>query len=148
MAIQQEEHMIRSKDPPLISGTQFAAIVVLTITLFLIIDLGRRTTAGYYVSQAEKTLKAEIQAELALKQVLIQHLEYVKTDEYVEQWAREQARMVRPGDRPLILVTPAAPSGEIDVVQPPSATGSAQPVPNWHHWWRLFFNSEPGKLRP
>ena len=139
--------MIRSKDPPLISGTQFAAIVVLTITLFLIIDLGRRTTAGYYVSQAEKNLKAEIRAELALKQKLIERLEYVKTDEFVEQWAREQARMVRPGDRPLILVPSVPSSGQAVVVQPPKVAHTAEPAPNWHHWWRLFFNSEPGTLR-
>ena len=139
--------MIRSKDPPLISGTQFAAIVVLTITLFLIIDLGRRTTAGYYVSQAEKNLQAEIRAELARKQRLIERLEYVKTDAFVEQWAREQARMVRPGDRPLILVTPAAPHEEPFAAQPPNAAGATGPAPNWHHWWRLFFNSEPGTLR-
>ena len=139
--------MIRSKDPPLISGAQFAAIVVLTITLFLIIDLGRRTTVGYYVSQAEKDLQADIRAELALKQKLMERLEYVKTDAFVEQWAREQARMVRPGDRPLILVAPAVPPGETSGVQPPNAAGTTGPEPNWHHWWRLFFNSEPGTLR-
>jgi len=139
--------MIRSKDPPLISGTQFAAIVILTITLFLIIDLGRRTTAGYYVSQAEKRLRAEIQAELELKKRLMERLEYVKTDAYVEEWARQQARMVRPGDRPLIVLTPAAPSGERGFLQLPSGGSPPGPVPNWHHWWRLFFNSEPGTLR-
>jgi hypothetical protein len=144
---QQEEQMIRSKDPPLVSGTQFAAIVVLTITLFLIIDLGRRTTAGYYVSQAEKQLKADIRAELAIKQVLLDRLEYVKTDAFVEQWAREQARMVRPGDRPLILVTPATPPGEPSIIQPTTVASTAEPEPNWHHWWRLFFNSEPGMFR-
>jgi len=144
----QEEQVIRSKDPPLISGTQFAAIVVLTIALFLIIDLGRRTTAGYYVSQAETQLKEDIQVELALKQKLIERLEYVKTDAFVEQWAREQAHMVRPGDRPLLLITPAAPSAEPGVAPSSNVVGSTQPVPNWHHWWRLFVNSEPGTLRP
>ena len=139
--------MIRSKDPPLISGTQFAAIVVLTITLFLIIDLGRRTTAGYYVSQAEKRLMAEIRAELELKQQLMERLEYVKTDEFVEEWARERARMVREGDRPLILLTPVAPHAEPSVPQSPSVEPSEGPAPNWHHWWRLFFDSEPGTLR-
>ena len=136
--------MIRPKDPPLISGTQFAAIVVLTISLFLIVDLGRRTTAGYYVSQAEKDLKAQIRAELALKQKLMERLEYVKTDAFVEQWAREQARMVRPGDRPLILVTPVASLAAPLAAQPSNDAPSTDPVPNWHHWWRLFFNSEPG----
>jgi hypothetical protein len=142
-----EEKMIRSKDPPLISGTQFAAIVVLTIALFLIIDLGRRTTAGYYVSQAEKRLMAEIQAELELRQRLIERRDHVKTDAYVEEWARQQARMVRPGDRPLIVLTPVVPSGEPGPLQPVSVESPPGPVPNWHRWWRLFFNTEPGTLR-
>jgi hypothetical protein len=139
--------MIRSKDPPLISGTQFSAIVVLTIILFVVVDLGRRTTAGYYVSQAERELVAEIRAETALKEKLLERLEYVKTDAFVEQWAREQARMVREGDRPLIVVTPSQPVGEPLVVQPPQTASLDSVDRNWHHWWRLFFNTEPGTLR-
>jgi len=143
--------MIRPKKPPLISTTQFAAIVVLTIALFLVIDFGRRTTAGYYVSQTEKRLEAEIEALLKEQEVLRQHRDYILTDEYVEEWAREQAHMVRPGDRPLIVVTPPASSASPEGRQaaPPAAEAFApsQPVPNWHHWWRLFWDSEPGTLR-
>jgi cell division protein FtsB len=144
--------MIRPKKPPLISTTQFAAIVVLTIALFLVIDLGRRTTAGYYVSQTEKRLEAEIEALLKEQEVLRRRRDYVQTDAYVEQWAREQAHMVRPGDRRLIVVTPPASSASSEgqpVVAPPVAESVApsQPVPNWHHWWRLFWDTEPGTLR-
>jgi cell division protein FtsB len=147
--------MIRPKKTPLISGTQFAAIVVLTITLFLIVDFGRRTTVGYYVSQTEKRLDAEIEALLERQAALKKRLEYVKTDEYVERWAREQGHMVRPGDRWLIVITP-----EPSVPQPeqpfaPALPSDASPAqraaqragPNWHHWWRLFWDSEPGTLR-
>jgi len=151
--------MIRPKKTPLISGTQFAAIVVLTIALFLIVDFGRRTTAGYYVSQTEKRLDAEIEALLARQETLQERLEYVQTDEYVERWAREQAHMVRPGDRRLIVVTPEP--STLSPEQPPAALplpdssaaqgaaqGAAQErVPNWHHWWRLFWDTEPGTLR-
>ena len=144
--------MIRPKKTPLISGTQFAAIVVLTIALFLIVDFGRRTTAGYYVSQTEKRLEAEIEALLEEQKVLRQRRDYVLTDEYVEQWAREQAHMVRPGDRRLIVVTPpASTTGTEDpqAAAPPAADSvvPSRPVPNWHHWWRLFWDSEPGSLR-
>jgi len=140
--------MIRPKVPPLISGTQFAAIVVLTIAISLIIDFGRRTTAGYYVSQAEKRLEAEIATELALKKRLEERLEYVKTDAFVERWAREVAHMVRVGDRPLILVTSRGAHTQPDVVQSEHVVGAAASVPNWHAWWRLFLDTEPGTLRP
>jgi hypothetical protein len=147
--------MIHPKKPPLISGTQFAAIAVLTIALFLVIDFGRRTTAGYYVSQTEQRLDAEIEALLEQQETLQDRLEYVQTDEYVEHWAREQAHMVRPGDRRLIVVTPPASSApEQDphpIPTPPNSvnaqTAATEPVPNWHHWWRLFWDTEPGTLR-
>jgi hypothetical protein len=140
--------MIRPKIPPLISGTQFAAIVVLTIALSLIIDFGRRTTAGYYVSQEEKRLQAEIATELALKRKLEERLEYVKTDAFVERWAREVAHMVRVGDRPLVLVRSTEPHTQPNLVQPENIVGAATPAPNWHAWWRLFLDTEPGTLRP
>ena len=140
--------MIRPKIPPLISGTQFAAIVVLTLAISLIIDFGRRTTAGYDVSQAEKRLEAEIATELALKKKLEERLDYVKTDAFVERWAREVAHMVRVGDRPLILVTSRGPHAQPDLVQSENVVGVAAPVPNWHAWWRLFLETEPGTLRP
>ena len=143
--------MIRPKKTPLISGTQFAAIVVLTIVLFLVIDFGRRTTAGYYVSQTEKRLDAEIEALLQEQEMLKQRRDYVQTDEYVEQWAREQAHMVRPGDHRLIVVTPPASSASPEGPQPaapppPDSVAAAQRTPNWHHWWRLFWDTEPGAL--
>ena len=142
--------MIRPKKRPLISATQFAAIVVLTIVLFLVIDFGRRTTAGYYVSQTEKRLEAEIEALLDEQERLKERRDYVQTDAYVEKWAREQAHMVRPGDHRLIVLTPSASAGSRPL-QPaalsPDALAAPQPVPNWHHWWRLFWDTEPGTLR-
>jgi cell division protein FtsB len=138
--------MIRPKKRPLISSTQFAAIVVLTIALFLVIDFGRRTTAGYYVSQTEKRLEAEIETLLAQQAALKARREYVQTDAYVEQWAREQAHMVRPGDRWLIVITPP-PSAAQAADSQPASIAAPEPVPNWHHWWLLFFDTEPGTLR-
>jgi cell division protein FtsB len=146
----KEQAMIRPKKPPLISTTQFAAIVVLTIALFLVIDFGRRTTAGYYVSQTEKRLIAEIEALLEEQETLKQRRDYVQTDAYVEQWAREQAHMVRPGDRRLIVVTPSPAPAEGQPAPASTTLESAalhEPVPNWHHWWRLFWDTEPGTLQ-
>jgi hypothetical protein len=133
------------KNPPLISGTQFVAIVVLTMAVFLIVDFGRRATAGYSVSQAEKQLKAEIEAELELQRQLKARRDYVMSDEYVEKWAREHAHMVHPGDQPLILVTPGAPQPR-PIDRSAGSQAPPTPVPAWHQWWYLFFDTRPGAL--
>jgi cell division protein FtsB len=138
--------MSRSKGPVLFSGVQLIAILVLTLVVFLIVDLGRRTTAGYYVSQAEKDLQAEIDAEKSLQQDLRARRDYVTSDEFVEKWAREQAHMVRPGDQPMILVTPQMVGMPLPEALPTDAA-SLSLEPAWHDWWRLFFETTPGTLK-
>jgi hypothetical protein len=116
----------------------------------LVIDFGRRTTAGLYVSQTEERLEAEIDTLLERQQVLKQRRDYVQTDAYVERWAREQAHMVRPGDRRLIVVTPepseAQPESQPAAPPPLESITVHEPAPNWHNWWRLFWDTEPGSL--
>jgi cell division protein FtsB len=130
--------MKKAKNQPLITGTQFVAIVILTISIFLIIDLGRRATAQYHVSQAERRLTLEIDDTLAQQTRLEARRDYVASDAYVEEWAREQAHMIRPGDQPVILVTTEAPR-TAPRVSAPQAPPAAEEVPNWYYWWELFF---------
>ena len=134
--------MSRPKNPPLVSGTQFLAIVVLTISIFLIVDLGRRATAGYHVTQAEKRLRQEIDAALERQDDLRDRRDYVGGDPYVEEWARQQAHMIHPGDKPLILVTPQARRPQAPQAGPVDEP-AAERVPNWVDWWLLFFDNMP-----
>ncbi|MBN1581536.1 MAG: septum formation initiator family protein [Anaerolineae bacterium] len=136
--------MIRSKNTPLIDGTQFIGIVVMTIAILLVVDFGRRATTGYYVAQAEEQLKGEIAIELTRQAQLKERLDYVQSDEYVEEWAREKAHMIRPGDQPLILVASEAPIVLANATERTPPTGTPPPEPAWHRWWRLFFDTEPG----
>ena len=134
--------MSRPKNPPLVSGAQFLAIVVLTLSIFLIVDLGRRATAGYHVTQAEKRLREEIAAILERQEDLRARRDHVASDAYVEEWARQEGHMIHPGDKPLILVKPqtrrpAAPQAA------PVDDHAAQRVPNWAHWWLLFLDEMP-----
>jgi hypothetical protein len=140
--------MTRRKNAPLIDSTQFVGIVIMTIAILLIIDFGRRTTTGYYVAQAEEQLKAEISAELTRQAQLKERRDYVMSDEYVEKWARERARLIRPGDQPLILVTDKTSPSVSTVPQPSVPVGTLAPEPVWHEWWRLFFDTEPSISLP
>jgi hypothetical protein len=135
--------MIQPKNQPLISGTQFIAIVVLTIAIFLVVDFSRRTTASYYAAQAEQRLEQQIQAELERQAKLKARRDYAASDQFVEEWAREN-HMIRPGDQPMIIITPASPQAQIEILQTAPQDSSPQSVPNWYRWWLLFFGDEAG----
>ena len=134
--------MSRPKNPPLVSGAQFLAIVVLTLSILLIVDLGRRATAGYHVTQAEKRLRQEIDAALERQKELRARRDHVASDSYVEEWARQEGHMIRPGDKPLIMVTPPTqqpPAPQAAPVDEPTT----ERTPNWAQWWLLFFDEMP-----
>ena len=143
----KEGELIQPKRPPLISGTQFVAIVIVTVAIFFIVDFGQRATAGYYVSQAEKTLKAQIHAELTRRAELEVTREYVASEEYVERWARE-THMKRVGDQPLIIVTPRAEQRRQGEALPASTPTPSTSDATWVEWWRLFFDFDPLNLAP
>jgi cell division protein FtsB len=73
-------------------------------------------------------------------------LTYVQTDQYVEEWAREEAKMVKPGE---VLVLPIASSAGAARQPTPTAqpADAAPPVPEdqpfWLVWWHAFTGSGP-----
>jgi cell division protein FtsB len=71
-----------------------------------------------------RRLEQELSAEEARVAELESQLEMVQTDVYVERWARERARMARPGEIVIIPVgaTPEGPA-------PPSPTPALKPPP-------------------
>ncbi len=141
--------MIQSKNSvsSFISGAQFIGIVVITVAIFLVVDFGRRATTGYYITQAEEQLEADIAVELTRHAQLEERRDYVLSQEYVEKWAREKAHMIRPGDQPFILVTSEAPLPPAAATDSPTIAGAPAPEPVWHSWWRLFFDTPPGMWR-
>jgi cell division protein FtsB len=88
---------------------------------------------GYVLAQEETELRREI-AQLRSENVRLQaELSYVRGDRYIESVAREQLNLVRPGDRPLILVGPGgAPPVE------PAPRRDPPPLPEKSAWRRLL----------
>lgn len=66
-------------------------------------------------------------------------LEYVKSDEYVERWAREHAGMTQSGETLVIPIMPTATSTPIPTVTPlPTPTSTPVPAPFWQRWWQAL----------
>jgi len=89
------------------------------------------------MGQEKARLEALVEQERARNEELKSRLEYARSDEAVEEWARVEARMVKPGE---VLVIPPA-----DVVEPEPTEESAAVTeveddePLWAELWALLF---------
>ncbi len=116
-----------------------ALIVALAIVGGLAWAFGQQLSLAQQMRAEEKRLEHWVATEQARNDDLAEQLEYVRSDEYVECWARTEARMVRPGE---VAVVPLA----NPVTEP---VGGAQPTPVpesktrpfWVALWELVFGS-------
>ena len=131
---------IRGREFPL---AQFIAIIVLTISLFLVVDFARRTAATYRIKGEAARLEEEVSEVHTRRQTLEARLTYVKSDAYVEEVARTQLKWARQGE--IVVVVMATPMP----VPPPAAEGEVPSPENfvprtpWEAWWSVFFDVPP-----
>jgi cell division protein FtsB len=120
-----------------ISVTQIVAILAVAVSLFLVIDFGRRAAANYRMNGEVLQLEKEIAAERERQQRLLAEIAYVQSDAYIEKVAREELKWGRVGEiQVVIMATPQAPAVA------PTPTSALEPRPareHWEEWWDFFF---------
>ena len=134
---------MKKKRGPQFPLTQFIAIVVITISIFLVIDFARRTATIYRIKSEAARLEGEVVEARAYSEALEARLGYVKSDAYAEEIARTQLKWAQPGETVVVVMaTPQAmptPSpGRRYVV-----TDGPPPEAPWQAWWLLFFDNPP-----
>jgi cell division protein FtsB len=91
------------------SLARIAAVVVLSLALVYAVQLAGLVMANQRAARAEAQLKAEVEALAASVAAIETSTAQTAGDDYVERWAREERKWVRPGDRPVapVVATPA-----------------------------------------
>ncbi len=124
----------------------FAAI--LAVGLLLAINFSSRITASQPLQDAYNRAVTEIDQLRREQADLIAERDYVQSDAFVEQWARDEGKMVRPGE---VLVIPVP--LESGLPQPEASSEQSVPVVTtlrkaepWQVWWALFFDSDAPDL--
>lgn len=127
-----------------LSGVQIMFAAILAIGLILAVNFSTRLSASRPLNDLYDSIVQEIE-QLRMEQAqLYQERDYALSDAYVERWAREGGKMVRPGE---VLVVPLS----VDVVTAPTTAApvfvdveTSPPRPSaWELWWTLFFDSPP-----
>jgi cell division protein FtsB len=121
---------------------QFIAIIVLSISIFLVVDFARRAAANYRVHREAERLEQQVEQTHLRQQKLLAKRSYVASDLYVEDVARQELKWARAGETVIVvmptpeMVVPA--SQQTTQVQ---TVGSVAETPA-QAWWLTFFGDE------
>lgn len=121
---------------PLLTVPQMLVLLAVIAALFIALDLNRRAQAGQLVGVGEEALLNEVVIETTRQVELQATLTYVKSDDYVEAYARDEGGLIRPGERrvvPLVIEVTASPIPDAIATPDPAADARA-----WQAWWQLL----------
>jgi cell division protein FtsB len=82
-----------------------AGVIALIIVGGLVWGFAQQLMLAQKIQDEETQLKQEVATEQAYHDYLLDQLEYVKSDEYVEYWARTKAHMTRLGEVVVVILT-------------------------------------------
>jgi cell division protein FtsB len=113
---------------------RWTVAVIVAAVVALTFGFNSRLTTIRQLRQDETHLKQAVAAEEARQAGLRSYLDYMRSDSYVEHWARVDARMIKAGE---VAVMPVAPSvGQPNPGSPEPAQASSTML---DEWWALFF---------
>lgn len=121
---------------------QFVAIIVLSISIFLVVDFARRAAANYRVQREAERLEQQVDYARQQQKNLRSKRSYVASDLYVEDIARKELKWARTGETVVVVM----PTPEI-AAQTPQQSIKAQTVgpvaqTPTQAWWLTFFGDE------
>src|SRR5438067_13337867 len=118
--------------PPL--ALRMAAVLVVPLLLYALVATGQKAVDNYRLNREAGGLRAEILGLRSDNIQLQKQIEQARTDTAIETIAREQLGLIKPGDHPLVLVSPSA-----QAPPAPAPVPSAPPPPAWRQWWDYLF---------
>ncbi len=115
-------------------------VLVCTIAILFVLAFGGKALESYRLRRHNEKLRREMAALEQETAELQARLTYVQSTEYVEQVAREQFKLVKPGEK---LIIPIFRRGPVVVTTPTpllptSMPVAEQPASYWPAWWELL----------
>lgn len=144
-----EKRMPPRRNQNQLSSVQVMFAAILAIGMVLGISLSSRVASSRPLRAFYNGVETEI-AVLRVEQAnLIAERDFAQSDAFVEQWARGDGKMVRPGE--ILVVAEPVGSSAPTVVQntqqnllPFADVETTLPEPEpWELWWSLFFDGPP-----
>jgi cell division protein FtsB len=127
-----------------LSGLQIMFAAVLAIGLVLGLNFTSLVSTGQPLQQLHGQVSDQISALSTEQAQLLREKNYVQSDTYVEDWARDEGKLVKPGE---VLVVPVGSGQEAEATPEAVAPAQVETLPlqpaTWELWWALFFDTAP-----
>ncbi|HPC05609.1 MAG TPA: septum formation initiator family protein [Anaerolineaceae bacterium] len=123
------------KKRPKIEKKQVLLVGVLVIVGLLMMDMNSRLSELYRLKNQLEVVQAQYDEALAQNERLKEKVAYAQSDKAVDEWAREQGHMAKPGD---VVIVPIPPEGA-QIMPTPMPTPTTIVAENWEVWQVLFF---------
>jgi cell division protein FtsB len=124
--------------PPL--ALRLAAVLAVPLLLYVLVATGQKALDNYRLNQEADALRAQVVALRGDNLALQAAIEQSRTDAAIETIAREKLNLIKPGDRPVVLLGSGTGSPTASTAAA-SATPTPTPPPSpiWRQWWAYFF---------
>jgi cell division protein FtsB len=116
---------------------QILIIMAVIAAIYLLVDFGQQVQVSNARREELETLRQQIAVAEEAQANLEKQLEYVRSEEAVEAWARENG-LATPGEVPVVVV---APPGDASPQSEESSERALGPSSFRETWWDLFFGS-------
>lgn len=130
--------MRKKLQSPKATLAQFVAIIALTISIFLIVDLGRRAAANYRIQREAERLSQEVEAARRYQDKLLAQRTYAASDLYVEEVARRELKWAKPGETVVVVMPTYEASRPLNNAAQSTTEVQMTTTPQ-QAWQQLFF---------
>lgn len=120
--------------------TQFLVGLAILVGFFMAFGLNQNAASLQQVQSNEETFQADVHAQMTISVELKATLAYVQSDAYIEDFNRQEANKVLPGEVRIVpLVEQATPA---PTPLPLPTTNPEAYVRQWQMWWYLLTDTE------
>ncbi len=108
---------------------------VLILTAMVMLNLNSRLSELFKIRSQLAVAQAEYDVVLAENKRLKEKVAYAQSDQAVDEWARRQGHMAKPGDRVIVPI----PDKNARYASTPAPILEPHQTENWEIWQMLFF---------
>ena len=114
---------------------QILGLVAIVLLILVMMNLNSRLGEYFRLDNQRDQMSTQM-AELRQTHGMLQtQVAYATSDQAVEDWARDEARQILPGEQLVVVITPPGNTVTPQVIETPTP----RVVENWEVWWALFF---------
>jgi len=125
--------------------SKLVAFFLLVFLSFILVSLGKAVYRKYQINQEIEKIKTDIARLEGENEKLLDMVEYLKTNEFLEKEAREKLNMSKDGEKIIAIPFFEEKKKEPEKLKNISQEKTTEPkknMANYQLWWNYFFGEE------